>query len=109
MHAQCHSRLGKASHVVTALVAELQPHLLVIRARGEHAGRGPDPCLGGTALKLLTRVDTPLLIVRGAGATPYSPALVAVDVAAHLQCGPMGGVGFRIAYRAPTDVLVLSS
>lgn len=29
--------------------------------------------------------------------------------AAHLQPGPMGGVGFRIAYHAPTDVLMLSS
>ena len=27
----------------------------------------------------------------------------------HLHSGPMGGVGFRIAYHAPTDVLVLSS
>ena len=215
VHAQCHSRLGKASHVVAAMVAELQPHLLVIGARGEHSGRGPDPCLGGTALKLLTRIDIPVLIVREAGAAPYSSALVAIDVAgplsrsavlwgsglvadgechllhafdvpylermrlqgvdevvlerrrkqaeeaanitvrdvlgaaegkatlhseaipgepvgaildsierirphlvvvgkrelqpAHLQSGPMGGVGFRIAYHAPTDVLVISS
>jgi hypothetical protein len=27
----------------------------------------------------------------------------------HTQHGAMGGVGFRIAYHAPTDVLVLSS
>ncbi len=215
VHAQCHSRLGKASNVVAALAAELQPHLLVIGARGEHAGRGPDPCLGGTALKLLTRIDIPLLIVRRSDTTRYSSTLVAIDVAgplarravlwgsglvaggechlvhafdvpyvermrlqeideavlerrrkqaeeaatlavrgvlgaaegnarmhsaaipgepvsallesigrigpqlvvvgkrepqpAHLQSGPMGGVGFRIAYHAPTDVLVLSS
>lgn len=215
VHAQCHSRIGKASHVVAAMVAELQPHLLVIGARGEHEGRGPDPCLGGTALKLLTRIETPLLIVRAAGAAPYASALVAIDVPgplsrravlwgsslvgdgechlvhafdvpylermrlrgvdeavierrrrqaqeaakltirevvgaaegnarlrsesipgepvgaildsierirpqlavvgkcelqpAHVQSGPMGGVGFRIAYHAPADVLVLSS
>lgn len=216
VHAQCHSRLGKASHVIAAMVAELQPHLLVIGARGEHSGRGPDPCLGGTALKLLALIDTPLLIVREADAKRYSSALVAIDGAgslsrravlwgsglvaddgechlvhafdvpylermrlqgidevvlerrrkqaeeaanvmvrdvlgaaegnatlhceaipgepvgaildsierirpdlvvvgkhepqpAHLQSGPMGGVGFRIAYHTPTDVLVLSS
>lgn len=215
VHAQCHSRLGKASNVVAATVAELQPHLLVIGARGEHAAYGPDPCLGGTTLKLLTRIDAPLLIVREAGTAPYSSALVAIDVAgplsrravswgsgllshgechvvhafdvpylermrlqgideavlerrrkqaeeaanttvrellgaaegnakvhseaipgepvgailgsierikphlvvigkrelqpAQLQRGPMGGVGFRIAYHAPTDVLILSS
>lgn len=215
VHAQCHSRVGKASNVIAAMVAELQPHLLVIGARGEHEGLGPNPCLGGTALKLLMRVETPLLFVRGPGAVPYSSALVALDVpgtlsrravlwgsglvadgechlvhafdvpylervrlqevdevvierrmrqaeeaanmavrdalgaaegraklypeaiqgepvsallgriermAPHLvvigkselqapqgQCGPMGGVGFRIAYHAPSDVLVLSS
>jgi nucleotide-binding universal stress UspA family protein len=212
---QCHSRVGKASNVVAAIVAELQPHLLVIGARGEHAAFGPNPCLGGTALKLLVRAETPLLIVRGAAAVPYSSALVALDVPGpisrravlwgsglvgdgechlvhafdvpylermrlqetdevviqrrmreaeeaaniavreargaaegraklypevirgepvsalldwiermrpHLvvigksepqapqgQCGPIGGVGFRIAYHAPTDILVLSS
>jgi hypothetical protein len=42
-----------------------------------------------------------------------APQLVVVGKrepqAAHIQSGPMGGVGFRIAYHAPTDVLVLSS
>lgn len=215
LHAQCQSRVGKASNVVAAMVGELQPHLLVIGARGEHEACGPARCLGGTALKLLLRVETPLLIVRGAGSLPYSSALVGIDLpgtisrravlwgtgliadgechlvhafdvpylermrlqeideviierrlrqaeeaanvmvrealgaaegraklypevlpgepvsvllerierlAPHLvvigksepqapqgQCGPMGGVGFRIAYHTPTDVLVLTS
>lgn len=215
VNAQTHSRLGKASNVVATMVAELQPHLLVIGARGEHQGLGPNPCLGGTALKLLMRIEAPLLIVRGPSAAPYSSALVAIDVpgplsrravlwgsglvadgechlvhafdvpylermrlqgideavierrmrqaeeaanmtlrdalgaaegrarlsseavpgepvsallakierlaphvvvvgksepqAPQAQCGPMGGVGFRIAYHATTDVLVLSS
>ena len=213
VHAQCHSRLGKASNVVAATVAELEPHLLVIGARGEHERYGPSPCLGGTALKLLARIESPLLLVRGAGHARYACALVAIDVPgplcrravlwgsglvadgdchlvhafdvpylermhlqdidesiverrmreaeeaanrmvrealgaaegtarlhseairgepvsaildrigrlmphlvivgkrepgpAHVQSGPMGGVGFRIAYHAPTDVLVL--
>jgi nucleotide-binding universal stress UspA family protein len=214
VHAQCQLRVGKASNVVATMVAEIQPHLLVIGARGEHESSGPGPCLGGTALKLLTRVESPLLIVRDASPAPYSSALVAIDVldplsrrtvlwgsglvadgqchlvhafdvpyvermrlqeidesiiqarlrqaeeaanttlrealgaaegnakltceavpgepvsailakiestAPHLtgvgksepqasaQCGPLGGVGFRIAYHAATDVLVLSS
>lgn len=215
VHAQCHSCLGKASNVVATMIAEIEPHLLVIGARGEHEGCGPNPCLGGTALKLLARIETPLLLVRGASDVPYSLALVAIDApgplsrravlwgsglvadgdchlvhafgvpylermhlqgidqatierrtrqaeeaankmvhdafgaaegnarlhgeairaepvsgilgrieslgphlvvvgkrepqAAHMQSGPMGGVGFRIAYHAPADVLVLSS
>jgi nucleotide-binding universal stress UspA family protein len=215
VHAQCHSRLGKASNVIAAMVAELEPHLLVIGARGEHGTCGPNPCLGGTALKLLTRIEAPLLLVREAADAPYASALVAIDMpgplsrravlwgsglvadgdchlvnafevpylermylqgidaailerrrreaeeaanktvrevsgaaegnarlhleaipgepvstilrrierlaphlvvvgkreleAPHVQSGPMGGVGFRIAYHTPTDVLVLSS
>lgn len=215
VHPQLQSRIGKASNVIATAVAELEPHLLVIGARGEHALRGPNPCLGGTALKLLTRVETPLLLVRRAGDVRYSSALVAIDVpgplsrravlwgsglvadgdchlvhafdvpylerirllgidetivkqrmkeaeeaanmmlreargaaeghaklfseavtgepvsaildtigrigpdvvvigkrepqAAHIHSGAVGGVGFRIAYHAPTDVLVLSS
>lgn len=85
VHAQCHSRLGKASHVIAAMVAELEPHLLVIGARGEHGACGPNPCLGGTALKLLTKVETPLLLVRGGGDAPYSSALIAVDVPSPLS------------------------
>lgn len=187
----------------------------MIGARGEHDDRGPNPCLGGTTLKLLTRIETPLLLVRRPRDARYSSALVAIDVpgplsrravlwgsglvadgnchlvhafdipylermrlhgieeaiverrmreaaeaanmmvrelcgamegnakihpevlagepvraildairriephlvvvgkrepqAAHVHCGPMGGVGFRIAYHAPADVLVLSS
>jgi nucleotide-binding universal stress UspA family protein len=212
--AQCHSRVGKASNVIARMAAELQPHLLVIGARGEHAAFGPNPSLGGTALKLLVRAEIPLLIVRAAAAVAYSSALVAVDVpgpisrravlwgsglvadgechlvhafdvpylermrlqatdeatiqrrmreaeeaaniavadargaaegraelcpevirgepvsallnriarmpphlvvigkseplAPHGKCGPIGGVGFRIAYHSPTDILVLS-
>jgi universal stress protein E len=215
VHARCDSRLGKASSVISAMVAELEPHLVVIGARGEHEGTASSPCLAGTALKLLGRVQAPLLLVRRAADVLYSSALVAVEVAsplsrrmvlwgsglvpggdchivhacdvayiermrlqeidetvlerrmrqseeaaslmarelagaaegpaklytrvlrgepvasvlaeierlapqvvvvgkkepetAHAQYGPMGGVGFRIAYHAPTDVLILAS
>jgi nucleotide-binding universal stress UspA family protein len=79
VHARCDSRLGKASNVIAALVAELEPHLLVIGARGEHEASAPGPSLGGTAMKLLARVETPILLVRRDSDTRYSSAVVAVD------------------------------
>ncbi len=79
VHTRCDSRLGKASHVIAALVAELEPHLLVIGARGEHEACAPGLCLGGTAMKLLARVETPILLVRRDSDTRYACAVVAVD------------------------------
>lgn len=85
VHARCDSRLGKASSVIAGMAAELEPHLVVIGARGEHEGSTPHPCLGGTALKLMARVQTPLLLARRAPDTLYSSALVAVDAASSLS------------------------
>lgn len=81
VHARCDSRLGKASHVISALVAELEPHLLVIGAQGEHEACTPGPCLGGTAMKLLARVEAPILLVRrdSDARARYTSAMVAVD------------------------------
>ena len=80
VHARCESRLGKASQVIAALVAEIEPHLLLIGARGEHESCAPRPCLGGTALKLLARVEAPMLLVRQDCAAAYASAMVAVDM-----------------------------
>jgi nucleotide-binding universal stress UspA family protein len=84
VQARCDSRLGKGSHVIAALVAELEPHLLVIGARGEHEACGPGPCLGGTAMKLLARLETPILLVRRDSAAHYACATVAVDASSTL-------------------------
>lgn len=82
VRARCDSRLGKASSVIASMVAELEPHLVVIGARGEHqSAAASSPCLGGTALKLIARVQAPLLLVRQVPDMPYSSALVAVDAA----------------------------
>ena len=78
VHARCDSRLGKASQVISALVSELEPHLLVIAARGEHEACAPGPCLGGTAMKLLARVDVPMLLVRRDTEARYASTVVAV-------------------------------
>lgn len=85
VHARCDSRLGKASHIISALVAELDPHLLVIGARGEHESCAPGPCLGGTAMKLLARVDIPTLLVRRDPAARYASAAVAVEAPSALS------------------------
>lgn len=79
VQARCDSRLGKASSVIASMVAELEPHLVVIGARGEHERAASYPCLGGTALKLIARVQAPLLMVRRVPDALYSSALVAVD------------------------------
>jgi nucleotide-binding universal stress UspA family protein len=79
IHAQCDSRVGRASDVISATVAEHDPHLVVIGVRGEHDSGEIGPCLGGTALELLTRFEQPLLLVRGATATAYTRSLVALD------------------------------
>ena len=81
VHARCDSRLGRASNVIAAMVAEHQPHLVVIGARGRHEFGEIDPVLGGRALKLLTRLEQPLLLVRTATASVYTRSLVAPDTA----------------------------
>ena len=85
VHARCDSRLGKASQVISALVAELEPHLLIIGARGEHEACAPGPCLGGTAMKLLARVETPILLVRRDSDVRYASAVVAIDAPSPLS------------------------
>ncbi len=85
VHARCDSRMGKASNVITAAAAECMPHLVVIGARGEHDTCGPEPFLGGTALKLLSHIDLPLLVVRGSGETAYTTSLVAVGIPSALS------------------------
>jgi nucleotide-binding universal stress UspA family protein len=77
--AQCDSRLGRASNVIAAMVAEHDPHLVVIGVRGEHDSGEVGPCLGSTAIELLRRVEQPLLLVRGATATAYTTSLVGLS------------------------------
>ena len=85
IHAQCDSRLGRASNVIAAMVAEHDPHLVVIGVRGEHDSGEIGPCLGGTALELLTRVGQPLLLVRAATTAAYTTSLVALDASSTLS------------------------
>ena len=85
IHARCDSRLGRTSNVIAAMVAEHDPHLVVIGVRGKHDSGEMGPSLGGTALELLTRLEQPLLLVRGATAAAYTTSLVALDTACALS------------------------
>jgi nucleotide-binding universal stress UspA family protein len=85
IHAECDSRLGRASNVIAAMVAEHDPHLVVIGVRGKHDSGEIGPCLGGTALELLTRFEQPLLLVREATTAAYTTSLVALDAISTLS------------------------
>ncbi|MFL6599734.1 MAG: universal stress protein [Steroidobacteraceae bacterium] len=79
IHAECETRLGRASNVIAAMVAEHDPQLVIIGVRGEHDSGEIGPYLGGTALELLTRFEQPLLLVRESTAAAYNTSLVALD------------------------------
>lgn len=79
VHARGETRVGRASHVLLSAVAEIEPHLIVVGARGEHDEPTMAPFLGGTALKLLAYADRPVLIVRTAGDRPYKTSVAAVE------------------------------
>lgn len=74
----------RATVAITRATGSFQPHLLVIGAAGEHVVAGGDAVLGGTALKLLSRISVPVLVVRHSPPSMYTVTLAAVggDVSA---------------------------
>jgi nucleotide-binding universal stress UspA family protein len=78
IHARGENRMGRASAVLRSVVHEVEPHLIVAGARGEHEVSDMAPLLGGTALKLTAFAPVPTLIVRGPGQA-YRSALAAVE------------------------------
>ena len=79
IHARGETRSGRASQVLQAAMAEIEPHLIVAGAHGEHDSPTMAPFLGGTALKLIAFAASPVLIVRKLGAAPYKAAVAAVE------------------------------
>jgi nucleotide-binding universal stress UspA family protein len=79
VHAQGEVQLGKASEVIARAIALYLPTIVVAGARGEHEPRIAPPALGGTALKLLLRMECPLLLVRGDDSLRYRTSLAAVQ------------------------------
>lgn len=69
---------GRATLVITHAIDSLQPNLLVVGAGGEHIVVNGETVLGGTALKLISQVSVPLLLVRNSSAVPYDTTLAAV-------------------------------
>lgn len=69
----------RATLAITRVIDAFQPDLVVIGAGGEHPVPGDGTFLGGTALKLIARVTTPLLLVRQPQPVPYHTTLAAID------------------------------
>jgi nucleotide-binding universal stress UspA family protein len=68
----------RATLAVSRAIESFQPDLLVIGAGGEHILLNGETVLGGTALKLISRVTIPLLLVRNASPVAYTSTLAAV-------------------------------
>lgn len=79
LHARGETQVGRASQVLRSAIAQTEPHLVVVGARGEHDAPAMVPLLGGTALKLIAYADRPVLIVRSSGAGAYKTAVTAVE------------------------------
>ncbi|HEV2702775.1 MAG TPA: universal stress protein [Steroidobacteraceae bacterium] len=70
---------GRAAAAIAQAMDAFQPDLMVVGAGGEHVLPGGAAVLGGTALKLISRVTLPVLLVRGEEAPgPYESTLAAV-------------------------------
>jgi nucleotide-binding universal stress UspA family protein len=68
----------RATLAIKRSIETFQPDLLVIGAGGENAVPEGPPVLGGTALKLISRVGMPLLLVRQPTPEAYQSTLAAV-------------------------------
>lgn len=68
----------RATPAISRAIDSFQPNLLVAGAGGEHIVLNGQAVLGGTALKLISRVRVPLLLVRHTPAVPYTSVLAAV-------------------------------
>ncbi len=72
----------RAALAITRAIESFQPNVVVIGAGGEHLLLDGQIVLGGTALKLISRVSVPLLMVRNTSPVPYTVTLAAVGAEA---------------------------
>lgn len=79
IHVRGETRVGRASQVLLSAISQVEPHLIVVGARGERDAPTMIPFLGGTALKLLAYADRPVLMVRTPGHGSYKTAVAAVE------------------------------
>jgi nucleotide-binding universal stress UspA family protein len=73
---------GPAARCIARAAQEYSADLLVTGARGERDAEG-GRVLGGTADKLLSMTDVPLLLVRRASEEPVTSVVAALDLSAH--------------------------
>lgn len=69
---------GRATLAISRVVESFQPNLVVIGAGGEHLLPGGEAVLGGTALKLISRVNVALLLVRNPSPVAYTTTLAGI-------------------------------
>jgi nucleotide-binding universal stress UspA family protein len=84
----------RATLAIARAIESVQPHVLVIGAGGEGIVPSGEIVLGGTALKLISRVGVPLLLVRSSTSAPYASTLAAI--------GAELGMARRLAHWAST-------
>jgi universal stress protein E len=68
----------RATLAISRVIESFQPNVLVIGAGGEHILLDGQTVLGGTALKLISWVSVPLLLVRNFSPVPYTATLAAI-------------------------------
>jgi nucleotide-binding universal stress UspA family protein len=68
----------RATLAISRAIESFQPNVLVIGAGGEHILLDGQSVLGGTTLKLISRVSVPLLLVRNFPPVPYTLTLAAI-------------------------------
>jgi nucleotide-binding universal stress UspA family protein len=68
----------RATLAITRAIESFQPNILVIGAGGGHILLGGQTVLGGTALKLISQVSVPLLLVRNSPPLPYTSTIAAI-------------------------------
>jgi nucleotide-binding universal stress UspA family protein len=75
---------GTAARSIAHAARDYRADLLVIGARGERDANG-ERALGGTAAKLLSTAEPPLLLVRRPREDPVASVVAAVDLSSHSQ------------------------
>ncbi|MBS0421212.1 MAG: universal stress protein [Proteobacteria bacterium] len=78
VHVVAELHQGKASQAIARCVTQYQPGMLVLGAHGEHTAGNAQMALGATTMKLVSRLEVPLLLVRREDAKPYNTSVAAI-------------------------------
>ena len=78
LHPRSEIHRDRATLGIVRAIESVQPDLLVIGAGGEQVLPSGSTVLGGTALKLISRLTLPVLLVRNPAPDPYQSTMAAV-------------------------------